>query len=109
MFDEHFNPLPSIHRRGIIRWVLLALNAVPFAFLVFAYPQLAAEFPDMLDDNLARVAIPIWGALLVVHLLLVCLLEVRENVVYARRHRQRMKEFRERVRRRIRPDIVVEQ
>ena len=109
MFDEHFNPLPSVHRRGIIRWILLALNAIPFAVIVFAYPQLRTQFPQFFDDNLARLAIPVWGAVLVIHLLLVCLLEVRENVIYARRHRQRMKDFREYVRRRVRPNMIVEQ
>lgn len=95
MFDEHFHPMPTVQRRSVIRWILLALHAVPFAVLVFAYPQLLERYPDILGANLARLLISGWGVFLVIHLLLVCLLEFRENVVFARKQRRWLREFRE--------------
>lgn len=92
--------MPDTRRRGIIRWILLALNAFPFAGLIAAYPMLLTAYPDILIDNRVRLAIQAWAAVILLHLLVVCMLEVRENIISARRARRRHQEFEQTLRQR---------
>lgn len=98
MSNLHFNPMPDTHRRGIVRWILLALNVFPFAGLVFAYPTLLEVHPAVLMDNRVRLAIQVWAVLILLHLLFVVLLEIRENIVMTRRTRRRQREFEQSIR-----------
>ena len=93
MFDEHFNPLPSRRNRGILRWLLLALNGIGLALFIFFYPDLLEYNPVMFADNDVRLAVIGWGLFLIAHLIFVSLLEVRENVINARTYRRRQRDF----------------
>ncbi len=93
MFDEHFNPLPSRRNRGVLRWVLLALNGVGLGLFIFFYPSLVEYHPTVFADNDVRLAVIGWGLFLLFHLTLVSLLEVRENVINAWMYRRRQRDF----------------
>lgn len=94
MSDDIFYPIPTERKRGITRWILLALHALIFAGVVIAHPELTARFPEIMDSNLARLGIPIWGLLLILHLLLTSLIDIREGIVAARIERRRRDEYR---------------
>jgi hypothetical protein len=89
MSDINLIPSPGLQQRNLSRWLLLALHTLPFALVVFGYPRLAANYPEILYDNLARLAILAWAGLLLLHLLIVALREMREGMVLARRERER--------------------
>lgn len=93
MREPQFYAMPTKHKRSTLRWVLLALHAIPFAALIFAYPSLLERYPHILNDNLVKLAIPAWAGLLILHLLLASVLEIRENAVYERRERERRQAF----------------
>lgn len=88
-------PIPGQHRRGVVRWLLLLLHALAFAALIFAYPELAARFPAYMTGNLPWLAIQAWAAVLLLHLLLACLLEIAEGWRYARIERRQRRAFEE--------------
>jgi hypothetical protein len=89
MRDIDLIPSPGRQQRNLSRWLLLALHTLPFALVVFGYPRLAANYPEILHDNLARLAILAWAGVLLLHLLIVALREVREGIMLARRERER--------------------
>ncbi|MDX1995474.1 MAG: hypothetical protein SF029_24030 [bacterium] len=63
--------------RGLRNWLLMALHATLYLSLLVAYPQLAAALPERFDSNPARLAIPVWGALLLLHFVLTYLRDLR--------------------------------
>jgi hypothetical protein len=93
MTEPIFYPMPEARRRGIGRWVLLALHALPFAVVVFAYPTLEELYPDIFATNAARILIPCWAGVMIFHVLLAALLDVREGTRVARRERERREQF----------------
>lgn len=82
-------PMPRQQRRGIVRWVLLIIHVIPFAVLIFGYPLIYEQFPDVMEDNLIKLLIPAWSGLILLHLLLAAFLDMREGLVYGRREKQR--------------------
>lgn len=88
-------PIPGRHRRGIVRWLLMLLHALIFAVFIFAYPQLATRLPDFLMGNLPWLAIQVWAGIVLLHLLLVCLLELSEGWRYFRTERRQRRAFEE--------------
>lgn len=94
MSDDIFYPIPAERKRGILRWILMASHALLFAGVVFGYPQLEQQFPEIFADNMVRLGITAWGVAVVAHLLLVALLDVREGIVRARVDRRRRDEYR---------------
>ena len=91
--EPQFHPMPTKHKRSTLRWILLALHTAPFTTLIFAFPSLQERYPEILNNNLVILAIPFWAGLLILHLLLVCVLEIHENSVYERRERERRQAF----------------
>jgi hypothetical protein len=89
MRDIDLIPSPDRQQRNLSRWLLLALHTLPFALVVFGYPRLAANYPAIFYGNLARLAILAWAGVLLLHLLIVALREVREGIMLARRERER--------------------
>ena len=85
-------PPPEV-KRGTLRWILLWVHAVPFAIVVFAYPILEANNPDVILNNLTWPLLSGWGLLLVAHLIIVALLDLRESIVFTRRERRRRREY----------------
>lgn len=88
-------PIPGRHRRGVVRWLVLLLHTLIFAAFVFAYPELAARFPEYLTGNVPWLAIQVWAGVVLLHLLLVCLLEMGEAWRYARIERRQRRAFEE--------------
>lgn len=85
MSDYSFYPMPTAPSRTNGRWLLLLLHGVPFTALVYAYPWLAGELPEILVTNSARLIIPAWAGILIIQLLIAVLIEIREG-----RHIQRL-------------------
>lgn len=93
--NDPFLPIPTQKQRGIFRWVLMLFHGLLFAGVVFGYPLLLDLAPDVFDDNIARLGIPVWGLLVVAHVVLVAMIDVREGIVQARRDRRRRQEYME--------------
>lgn len=66
---------PNI-RRTSVRWLLLLVHGGIFASIIFAYPTLFTTAPD----STLWLILSAWGIVVVIHLLLVCLLEIREGI-----------------------------
>lgn len=91
--EPQFYPMPTRHKRSSVRWIVLALHTLPFTALIFGYPSLLEKYPEVLNDNLVKLVIPVWAGLLILHLLWVSVLEIRENALYSRRERERRQAF----------------
>lgn len=85
-------PPPEV-KRGTFRWILLLIHAIPFAFVVFAYPEFELRYADVLYNNITWPLLSVWALLLIAHLVIVALLDVRESVVFTRRERRRRREY----------------
>ncbi len=83
-----FYASPSRRRRTILRWLVYLVHLIPFAGVVFFYPELQAQVPQLFAENIARFALPAWGGVVVIHFLIVALLDLREGVVFARKDRK---------------------
>lgn len=93
MSEPDFFPTPSSPERGIVRWLWLAFHAILFAGVVFGYPWLLDTFPEIFASNIVWMGLPVWCGLLLLHLVLVALIDVREGFIHGRRERQRRKQF----------------
>jgi hypothetical protein len=93
MRHANFHPMPPRAKRGILRWILLFFHALPFVGLVFAYSTLAESAPAIFSGSLPWLIILIWAIVLLAHLLLVILLELREGIVFSFRERRRRKHY----------------
>ena len=84
---------PYLGRRW---WMLLIFHAGVFVLFVFNLPRLDERFPDVLRGNLAHLLIPVWGGLLLMHLVMIVILEFRAKPLRARSKRieQRLRELR---------------
>ncbi|MCL4256066.1 MAG: hypothetical protein KJ043_20080 [Anaerolineae bacterium] len=80
-------PAPPKIRRGYFRWVLLLLNGGVLAGIVFLYPTLSQSAPQLFTGNTAWFGLTLWGMILMIHVGLVLLLELREGVVISRKQR----------------------
>jgi hypothetical protein len=87
-----FQPKPPLRRRSILRWIPLFIHALLFALVILAEPMLRTSLSTA-ANNVLWLLLLLWGLLLVVHLLIVSLLELREGVIIARRHRHRRKQY----------------
>jgi len=85
-------PPPEV-KRGMLRWILLLIHAVPFALVIFVYPELQLRIPDVLYNNITWPLLSGWALLLIAHMVVVILLDLRESVVYSRRERRRRREY----------------
>lgn len=65
---------------GLGWWLLLALHALSFAFVMMTFPQLQKINPELLTDNRLRFVIPAWALLLLLHLTYVLVVDARLNV-----------------------------
>lgn len=70
-------------RRGVGRWLLLAVHVVPFVLALFTAPT-----HGLFDDNDGRLLLGGWALVLLAHLLLTALLDLREGFVQGRRQRR---------------------
>ncbi|MFW5692295.1 MAG: hypothetical protein ACOCX3_02975 [Chloroflexota bacterium] len=84
-----FYPMPSRRKRGVLRWLLLGLHLLPFVLIVAFYPSISDSIADIRTANLVRLGLPVWALVLILHLLIVCVLDVREGILFGRRERQR--------------------
>ena len=76
---------------GVRRWLVLGSHAAVFALVIVLYPRLENVRPDLLDTNAARFALPAWGIILVLHLLLTYLADIRYLLSRARSERIRLR------------------
>ena len=93
MSDVELYPAPARSGRSILRWLILFTHAVLFALFIYAYPSLS-DGVDLLASNLVRVIIPVWGGILVLHVVLITLWDAIEGFIYKRKRRQEMREYR---------------
>ena len=77
---------PNI-RRGVFRWIGLFLNGSILAGIAFAYPQLSTSSPALFTGNTAWLILTAWGIFLIIHVVVVCFLELRENNIIGRKQR----------------------
>ncbi|TVR19909.1 MAG: hypothetical protein EA396_11735 [Anaerolineaceae bacterium] len=70
-------------RRGVGRWVLLAAHVVPFVLALFTAPT-----HGLFDSHDGRLLLGGWALVLLAHLLLTALLDLREGFVQGRRLRR---------------------
>jgi hypothetical protein len=94
---------PSQHRLprrtiGLRVWTLLGYHAAIFGLFVALLPTLIETQPDRFDTNAARLAIPAWAGIVVLHLLATALIDRRMIRLRARA---------ERIRKRIERDPVM--
>ncbi|PJF21575.1 MAG: hypothetical protein CUN56_10360 [Phototrophicales bacterium] len=80
-----FVPMPSKRKRGVLRWVIFAVHMLPFALIILLYPTLEALFAN----TMLRLGMLSWGMLVVLHLIIVSVLDFRENIQFYRRERAR--------------------
>lgn len=80
-------PAPPKIRRGYFRWLFLLLNGGILAGIIFLYPTLSQSAPELFTGNTAWLGLTLWGMILMIHVGLVLLLEVREGVVITRKQR----------------------
>lgn len=60
-------------RRNV--WLILVLHVAAFALVVFGYSDLSVRYPDLLATNTARLALPIWMGVLLLHLLVTLVID----------------------------------
>ncbi len=73
-------------RRTLTRWVLFALNALPFGVVVLLMERGLLCAGQCSND--LRLGLGIWALFVLAHLLITGLLDVREGFVYARREQR---------------------
>jgi hypothetical protein len=93
MKPRTIHPMPSPPRRTIMRWTLLAIHVAPFACVIFAYTSFSDSAPNIFNNNVTRLGIPMWGLLVVVHLILTAVFDLREGIVYGRKERRRVRDY----------------
>lgn len=80
-------PSPPNIRRSSARWLWLLVHGGIFAGVIFAYPTLFST-PSPQSD--LWLFISTWGMVVVVHLLITCALEIRQNMlIYAQKRTYR--------------------
>ncbi len=77
--------------RGVRRWLVLGIHAAVFMLVIIVYPRLENVRPELLDTNAARFAVPAWGALILLHVFLTYLADIRFLVRRARSERIRLR------------------
>ncbi|GEM_PF-1683887 len=78
---------PPTIRCGVFRWIGLFLNGSILAGISFAYPTLSTASPSLFTGNTAWLILTLWGIVLVVHVGIVVLLEIREGFIIGRKQR----------------------
>ena len=94
MSNFEFYPGPAQPSRGIVRWLLLFLHAALFGLMVYFYPDFEEMGVPLLTGNTARLVIPVWGGVVVFHLIATGLWDMIDGKIVARRERQRREEYR---------------
>lgn len=80
-------PPPPHTQRGIWRWILLLANGGILGIVALAYPQLSASAPAVFTGNTTWLILTLWGGLVILHLGVVLLLELREGYLIRRKLR----------------------
>lgn len=84
-----FGMMPGKRKRTVLHWVFFAAHVLPFAALIFAYASLSDSNPELFASNLAWLVIPIWGLIVLAHLAIVALIDLRESLAFMRYDRRR--------------------
>ncbi|MEQ8676418.1 MAG: hypothetical protein RLP44_04835 [Aggregatilineales bacterium] len=77
------NPTKRRIRRGnagLGWWLLLAIHALIFAFVVMFFPEIQQLNPELLTDNRLLFIVPAWGFFLLLHLAYVLVVDARLTV-----------------------------
>lgn len=86
----NFVPMPGRRKRGVLRWLLLAFNTLPFALIILLYPALESFFAN----SFLRLVLLTWACLIVLHMIVVAAIDLRESLAFSQRERERRRMIR---------------